>query len=138
MADTMGPVGGFSGGSTAQNSPGANNPRDIGQESDPRQRLGTGRNRAGDRDRNRRRIFTPAELAAEAARRDLLRLLAAQGTGATVLASSPSGVASGASIFGGISSSPAPVAADRGRGGGGGGGPLLDVALRITRPIFGR
>lgn len=111
-----------------------NDPSNSDQD-DPRERRLGARGRLGDRDRDRRRVFTPAELAAEAARRELLRLLASQGTGATILRSSP-GPVSGASIFGSAPArtpAPAPVdRADRGPGAE----RLLDAGRRIASRIF--
>lgn len=97
-------VGGGFGGNRSDNFGG--NPRDTDQEGDrglgkSSSRLGRSFGPFGKRDKSvRARIFTPAQLAAEAARRELLRILASQGQGATILASSPA-PSSGASIFGG-------------------------------------
>ena len=87
-------VGGGFGGNRSDSF--AGNPRDLDQEGD----RGLGPRRKKKAKEPPGRVFTPAQLAAEAARRELLRMLASQGQGATILASGPGGPASGASIFG--------------------------------------
>lgn len=107
-----------------------NDPANSDQD-DPRARnLGSGRGRLG----AGRRLFTPAELAAEAARIELLRLVSQQGTGATLLALT--GRSAGASLFGGADV--APSATPGGARAGGGFGGFTARRVPDGAQIFGR